>query len=128
MTTEGTTGTRAREILEKEKHSFEDVWYTFGKVEPGALILKNYPNFLRRLSNANTKGVVDLGAIDVMRDRERGVPRYNQFRKLIHLNPIRKFEDLFSEKVKKGTKVHGFKVKHERDDKLTKEEKVLAMN
>ncbi|HLA31977.1 MAG TPA: peroxidase family protein, partial [Pseudomonas sp.] len=39
-------------------------------------------------------GDIDLAAIDVLRDRERGVPRYNEFRRQIGLNPITKFEDL----------------------------------
>ena len=26
----------------------------------------------------------DLGAVDILRDRERGVPRYNRFRRLLH--------------------------------------------
>ena len=35
----------------------------------------------------------DLAAVDVLRDRERGVPRYNEFRRLVHLKPIQRFED-----------------------------------
>jgi hypothetical protein len=38
--------------------------------------------------------IVDLGAIDVFRDRERGVPRYNRFRKLLRLKPAGSFEEL----------------------------------
>jgi hypothetical protein len=35
-----------------------------------------------------------LGAIDVLRDRERGVPRYNQFRRLLRMKPCSSFEEL----------------------------------
>lgn len=70
----------------------ERLWYSFGITHPGSLTLKNYPNFLRNLSTP--AGNIDLAAIDVLRDRERGVPRYNEFRRLIRLNPITKFEDL----------------------------------
>jgi hypothetical protein len=42
-------------------------------------------------------GNIDLATIDILRDRERGVPRYNEFRRQIRLNPITKFEDLTSD-------------------------------
>ncbi|MCK5875278.1 MAG: peroxidase [Alcanivoracaceae bacterium] len=71
----------------------ERLWYSFGITNPGALTLKNYPNFLRNLS-VPFAGNIDLATIDVLRDRERGVPRYNEFRRQIGLNPITRFEDL----------------------------------
>ena len=71
----------------------ERLWYSFGITNPGSLTLNNYPNFLRNLSMPLV-GDIDLAAIDVLRDRERGVPRYNEFRRQIGLNPITKFEDL----------------------------------
>src|SRR5262249_45321849 len=37
---------------------------------------------------------LDLAAVDILRDRERGVPRYNVFRKLLHLPPVSSFEAL----------------------------------
>ena len=43
--------------------------------------------------------VYDLGAVDILRARERGVPRYNAFRRAMGLHPIRKFEDLTSNPV-----------------------------
>jgi hypothetical protein len=36
----------------------------------------------------------DLGTVDILRDRERGVPRYNQFRRLLHKPAVRSFEEL----------------------------------
>ena len=41
---------------------------------------------------------MDLGTLDILRDRERGVPRYNDFRRSIGLIPIKKFEDLTNDK------------------------------
>jgi hypothetical protein len=38
--------------------------------------------------------VVDLAAIDILRSRERGVPRYNEFRRLLRLPEDRSFDDL----------------------------------
>ena len=40
----------------------------------------------------------DMGAVDILRARERGVPRYNEFRRQLGLNPIRTFDDLTDDK------------------------------
>ena len=37
---------------------------------------------------------LDLAAVDILRDRERGVPRYNQFRRLFHKGPVKSFDEL----------------------------------
>jgi hypothetical protein len=42
--------------------------------------------------------VFDMGAIDILRARERGVPRYNEFRRQLGLNPITSFDDLTDDK------------------------------
>ena len=36
---------------------------------------------------------IDVATIDILRDRERGVPRYNEFRGLFRLAPAKRFED-----------------------------------
>lgn len=69
------------------------LWYSFGITHPGSLTLHNYPQFLRNLS-IPLVGDIDLATVDIIRDRERGVPRYNEFRRQIGLTPINKFEDL----------------------------------
>jgi hypothetical protein len=70
-----------------------DIWYSFGIQHPGAVCLHNYPRFLQDLLLPD--GVrLDLGAVDIMRDRERGVPRYCAFRRLLHLNVPATFEEL----------------------------------
>ncbi|MGH2576718.1 MAG: peroxidase family protein, partial [Actinomycetota bacterium] len=68
--------------------------YSLGQLNPGAITLHNHPRFLQEFRPAPTEPVLDLAAIDVLRVRERGVPRYNQFRKLVHRRPVRSFEDL----------------------------------
>ncbi|XP_027922492.1 alpha-dioxygenase 1 [Vigna unguiculata] len=65
----------------------------------GALELWNYPQFLRDLVPQNVDGTersehVDLAALEIYRDRERNVARYNQFRRALLLIPITKWEDL----------------------------------
>ena len=56
-------------------------------------MLNNYPTFMRELSIPGNP-LFDLGAVDILRARERGVPRYNEFRRQLGLNPIAGFADL----------------------------------
>jgi Animal haem peroxidase len=70
-----------------------DLWYSFGIQHPGAVCLHNFPRFLQDITLPD--GVrLDLGAVDIMRDRERGVPRYNAFRRQLHLKAPATFEEL----------------------------------
>ena len=74
-----------------------DLVYTFGVHYPGAVTLRNFPNWLRRIrrrSGKNLEELIDLATIDILRDRERGVPRYNRFRELFHLPRVRSFEQM----------------------------------
>jgi len=75
--------------------SFVDILYTFGVNNPGAVTLRNFPNWMRQMrrrTGGNLEEMIDLAAIDILRDRERGVPRYNRFRELFHKPPVRSFE------------------------------------
>ena len=85
------SGARTRKVL--EKLSLADLTYSFGVAHPGALRLHNYPRFLQNLRRDNGDRF-DLGTIDVLRDRERGIPRYNAFREAIGLPRAESFEDL----------------------------------
>jgi len=96
--TEFTRDAQAHGYLDKTdgaNHQLDmiDFIYSFGTQHPGALTLNNYPKFLQNLS-VPIVGKMDLGTTDLVRDRERGVPRYNEFRRLLHLKPIKQFEDL----------------------------------
>ena len=70
-----------------------DVFYSFGRSYPGAITLHNYPRFLQDFHRPAGEHI-DLATIDIVRTRERGVPRYNEFRRLFHLNPVSSFEEL----------------------------------
>ncbi|MGA8261205.1 MAG: peroxidase family protein [Arenicellales bacterium] len=70
-----------------------DLFYSFGNQHPGQLVLNNYPRFMQTLSMPGNP-VFDLGAVDILRARERGVPRYNEFRRQLGLKAIRSFDDL----------------------------------
>jgi len=73
--------------------SMDDVIYSFGVANPGAITIRNYPKFLRHLELppndiTKKKQLLDLAAVDILRDRERGVPRYNEFRRQLRKKPI----------------------------------------
>jgi hypothetical protein len=81
--------------------SSSDWMLSFGTSHPGGLLLNNYPTFMqnfvaeRNTGTAHTDSTrMDMGAIDILRDRERGVPRYNNFRRALGLPAAEKFEDL----------------------------------
>ena len=64
-------------------------------LNPGALVLHNFPNALRDLDKKPTEGrFIDLAAVDILRDRERGVPRFKEFRRLIGMKPPQTFADI----------------------------------
>jgi hypothetical protein len=67
--------------------------YSLGIAHPGAITLHNYPRFLQTFQRPDGS-VMDLAATDILRVRERGVPRYNEFRRLWHLKPVESFEEL----------------------------------
>lgn len=70
-----------------------DLFYSFGLMNPGAVTLHNYPRALQQFTRPD--GVlIDLAAHDIMRCRELGVPRYTKFREMLHLRPVRTFEEL----------------------------------
>lgn len=70
-----------------------DLFYSFGIANPGAITLHNYPRSLQFLEREDGP-TIDLAAVDILRDRERGVPRYNAFRRLLDLPPVNTFEEL----------------------------------
>jgi hypothetical protein len=73
--------------------SLGDLFYSFGTTHPGAIVLRNYPKFLQEFTRPDGK-VVDLAATDILRIRELGVPRYCEFRRLLHLRAPRSFDEL----------------------------------
>jgi len=88
---------QARRVLD-DGTTMADVFYSFGISHPGAITTHNFPRFLQDLTLPSGEHL-DLGSVDILRDRERDVPRYNLFRKLLHLPPVRSFTELTSNKV-----------------------------
>ncbi|GAA0944272.1 peroxidase family protein [Nonomuraea longicatena] len=76
-----------------DKYGMSDLFYSFGIGHPGAITLHNHPDALRNLRNMFGEHI-DLGAVDVLRDRERGVPRYAAFREMLGREPVTSFQDI----------------------------------
>jgi Animal haem peroxidase len=76
-----------------DRMAMSDLFYSFGRAHPGAVTLHNYPRHLQNLTRDNGEHF-DLAAVDIYRDRERGVPRYNEFRRLFHKPPLSSIDEL----------------------------------
>ncbi len=88
---QGIAGTSAQNICDEV--DITDLFYSFGVMNPGAVTLHNYPRALQQFTRPD--GVlIDLAAHDIMRCREMGVPRYTKFREILHLKPVKTFEEL----------------------------------
>jgi hypothetical protein len=75
------------------RRSMTDLFYSFGRLHPGVVCLHNFPRFLQEFVRPDGK-LIDMAALDILRTRELGVPRYNDFRRLLHLQPAKDFDDL----------------------------------
>lgn len=94
-----------REMIGKEgeknlsKIGMEQMLVSMGHQSCGAATLWNYPSWMRNLVPHDIDGddrpdLVDMAALDTYRDRERGIARYNEFRRNLLMVPINKWEDL----------------------------------
>jgi hypothetical protein len=69
---------------------------SMGRQRLGVLTLNNHPMFMQNLpmSRLNSAtNTIDLPALDLIRDRERGVPRFNEFRRQYGLRQLTSFDD-----------------------------------
>ncbi len=69
---------------------------TMGRQRLGALTLNNHPLFLQNLPMprlSSETGKLDIPALDIIRDRERGVPRFNEFRRQYGLKTLTGYDD-----------------------------------
>jgi Animal haem peroxidase len=67
---------------------------SMGRQRLGLLALRNHPLFLQNLDlRPRIDGKIDVSALDIIRDRERGVPRFNEFRRQIGLRQLSGFDD-----------------------------------
>jgi hypothetical protein len=79
---------------------------SLGRQRAGALTLRNHPLFLQNLAMPRLKsatGKVDILALDILRDRERGIPRYNEFRRQYGLKQLTSFDDFIDPRLSKDS-------------------------
>src|SRR5215475_3025295 len=60
------------------------------------MFMQNLP--MPRIANSPTKQI-DVAALDLIRDRERGVPRFNEFRRQYGLKTLTSFDDFVDTKL-----------------------------
>jgi Animal haem peroxidase len=84
-------GAHTREFM--DRFEVGDLLYSMGVEHPGQITLHNYPRALQRFKRIDGE-LMDLATLDILRDRERGVPRYNDFREELRMPRVRSFEEL----------------------------------
>jgi len=91
------TGPQAVPILRGQ--NLADIFYTFGTTNPGLVTLHNFPRGLQLFKRPDNGAYMDMAALDIVRCRELGVPRYCEFRRLLHLPVPKSFAEVTSNKV-----------------------------
>jgi Animal haem peroxidase len=79
---------------------------SMGRQRLGLLTLQNHPLFLQNLDLPRLRtdtGKIDVVALDLIRDRERGVPRFNEFRRQYGLKQLTSFDDFVDKRLAKGS-------------------------
>jgi len=74
---------------------------SLGRQRLGALTLNNHPQFMQNISIPRLHGEtgqIDLAALDLIRDREHGVPRFNEFRRQYGLRQLTSFDDFLDKR------------------------------
>ena len=79
---------------------------TLGRQRLGLLTLHNSPQFLQNLKMGRLDSKtqqIDVVALDIIRDREHGVPRFNEFRRQYGLRQLTSFDDFMDPSVAPGS-------------------------
>jgi hypothetical protein len=76
-----------------EEFGMANSLYSFGLTNPGVVCLHNYPHSLQHFHKPDGT-TIDLAATDILRVRERGVPRYNALRRLLGMKAPTTFGEL----------------------------------
>src|SRR5262249_29308027 len=72
---------------------------SMGRQRLGLLALQNHPRFLQNVKMGRLESatqMIDVAALDLIRDRERGVPRFNEFRRQYGLRQLSSFDDFIN--------------------------------
>jgi hypothetical protein len=85
---------RASDIM--SEHGLDNWALSMGRQRLGLLTLNNHAQFLQNLEMARLPSEskkIDVAALDLIRDRERGIPRFNEFRRQYGLKQLTGFDD-----------------------------------
>jgi hypothetical protein len=97
---------RARAAPAMREQGLANWALSMGRQRLGLLTLQNQPQFLQNLALARAPagiGKVDVMALDLIRDRERGVPRFNEFRRQYGLRQMTSFDDFIDRRLPEGS-------------------------
>jgi heme peroxidase len=82
---------------------------TIGRQRLGILTLHNHPQFMQNILlprlDSPTKQI-DLAALDIIRDREHGVPRFNEFRRQYGLRQLTSYDDFMDKTIPLDSDAH----------------------
>ena len=79
---------------------------SLGRQRVGLLTLRNHARFLQNLEMPRLQtptGRIDVAALDIIRDRERGIPRFNEFRRQYGLKQLTNFDDFVDPRAPDGS-------------------------
>ncbi len=82
---------------------------TLGRQRLGLLTLNNSPMFLQNLKIGRLDSPtqqIDVVALDIIRDREHGVPRFNEFRRQYGLRQLTSFDDFLDRTIPADSAEH----------------------
>jgi hypothetical protein len=97
---------RAKATEAMRAHGLANWAVSLGRQRLGLLTLQNHPQFLQNLDLPRLRtqtGKIDVAALDIIRDRERGVPRFNEFRRQYGLKQLTSFDEFIDRRLKKGS-------------------------
>lgn len=93
---------RGNATEQMHERGLENWALSMGRQRLGLLHLRNQPHFLQNLPMPHLdspSGKLDIVALDLIRDRERGIPRFNEFRRQIGLRTLTSFDDFVDKRL-----------------------------
>lgn len=85
--------------LTESPNTTHELLQAFGSTPAHTLSLQNYPRQLYGLQQPGMPQPINLAEIDLQRDRERNLPRYNDMRRQLLLKPYSSLNDLTDNEV-----------------------------
>ena len=94
-------GDKGRELFNKSPKRPEELMKSCLAYPCGNLVSSNYPDGFRNFAPTDLlsrdkpkEDHIDLASLDLYRDRERGIRRFNDFRRALNLKPYRSWIEL----------------------------------